>query len=179
MDFMKQIWPQIVSSIITASIIAVRVTIWQTATNGGLISFLSGATVSELEQVSGELEELKEQTDRHIRNLVDVRTTHILVRTRGRGPDPSWPDVTYIAPHLPAGPAVYTLGDLACGQEYEAVAAWHEIGTSPPTSDFLYSMDANVTDGETVQVTVRAMQGSSGYAYVDVFVLCRLRTEGP
>ena len=113
MDFMKQIWPQIVSSIITASIIAVGVTIWQTATNGGLISFLSGATVSELEQVSGELEELKEQTDRHIRNLVDVRTTHILVRTRGRGPDPSWPDVTYIAPHLPAGPAVYTLGDLA------------------------------------------------------------------
>ena len=111
-----------------------------------------------------------------IRNLFDIRTTNITVRTPDQSPS-SWPNqVTYVAPHVPADAAGYTLDNLACGQEYEAVAAWHETGTSHPSIDVLYSMDAKVTDDDGVQVVVRARRDSKGYAYVDVFVLCRLRT---
>ena len=112
-----------------------------------------------------------------IRNLFDIRTTNITVRTQDQKfPDQPKDKKKYITPHEPAHAAGYTVDNLACGQEHEAVAAWHETGTSYPSIDFLYSMDAKVTDDNSVQVAVRARKGSSGYAYVDVFVLCRLRT---
>ena len=119
--------------------------------------------------------------NQRIRNLFDIRTTEIIVRTQDQN-STSWPESKkkYVAPRLDPNKdntAVYTVDNLACGQEYKAVTAWHEIGTSYPTIDFLHSMNAHVTDDNNVRVGVRARSGSSGYAYVDVFALCRLKTE--
>ena len=102
---------------------------------------------------------------------------HLKRRGSGRGPAEfgSWDGPNLVAPHVPASAAVYALSDLACDPEYDALAAWHENGTGHPRANFLYTLGARVTTDDQVQIAARARQGSSGYAYVDVFVLCRLR----
>ena len=90
------------------------------------------------------------------------------------------------APQIPAAAQRHTLDDLLpCGVGYRPVKAWHEIVGSWPSIDVMYTVNANVIDGEVV-IDLRSRDKTfstqrpyaHGYAYVEVFVRCQAPPPG-
>ena len=82
----------------------------------------------------------------------------------------------YLAPNVPASAQMHLL-DPNCEQGSVPIAAWHEVTGSHPALDTMYTINATV-ENQDVSIALRARQGRSGYAYVDVYVLCnRLAQE--
>lgn len=79
-----------------------------------------------------------------------------------------------VAPRVNDSAADYVLSDytrIQCDDGYVPIAAWHEIRGSHPALDVMYTVDANVVDEEAT-LSLRARASATGYAYVEVFLLC-------
>lgn len=164
-----EVLKQVIVAVLAALILALGVAIWQSVTDGGLVRVLGGATASALN-------DLKRRLESDPAPALDVIVARELVI---RSPDQlnNWPDLTnYEAPRVPAVAQSHIL-DLRCAPGSEPVAAWHEVTSSHPSIDSMYTIDASVnTENGTVLLAVRARRDEpSGYAYVDVFALCRAR----
>lgn len=72
--------------------------------------------------------------------------------------------------------AHYRLG-IECPAGYEPAAAWTETTGSHPSADAMYSINADVVDGDVdLALRARAEAEKDAYAYLDVLVLCRYAT---
>ena len=108
---------------------------------------------------------------------IEIVKTSIVVHTDDQN-TASWTEKpTYVASEV-GSPAQQYILDIDCPPGYEPAAAWHETTASHPSIDKMYTVDLNVTGSDAVSLTLRARQGASGYAYVDVLVLCRSAEGG-
>ena len=121
-----------------------------------------------------------QQQNRNLAERIAALETGGLVTTVWRGEmvvhtydqdSPSWDEMLkYRAPQVPVAAQEYSV-ENRCPATHLPAIAWHEVTGSHPGGT-MYTIDVN-TDGEEVTLSVRAREGQSGYAYIDVFVLCR------
>ena len=126
----------------------------------------AASKIDEAVRMLASIAETSERTDQQ----VFVTRVPVVIHTSGQT-SPTWAELPkYLAPRVPDPAQEYSL-ETRCPPRNRPVAAWHEVTGSYPGGT-MYTIDPN-TDGENVTLTVRAREGRSGYAYVDVLVLCR------
>lgn len=76
----------------------------------------------------------------------------------------------YIAPKVEKPAKKHKL-NISCSKGYKPLVAWHEITGSHPSTDTMYTVDPSVED-ENVAIYLRARENATGYAYIEVFMLC-------
>ena len=146
-----------------AVILAIGAAVAERVETGALIQFVGGAPETRLETLEQDVKALP---------AVDALKTSFVARAPGQ-PN-AWPDLdNYVAPSVPEQAQTYTL-DLRCVAGFEPVATWHAVTGSHPEIDVMYSIHPQIDrDSGAIRVALRSRQAANGYAYVDVFVLCR------
>ncbi|MCV6575111.1 MAG: hypothetical protein OIF58_05185 [Cohaesibacter sp.] len=103
----------------------------------------------------------------------EIIKTTITAHTKGTRGDEKVPH--FIAPPVPEPAQEHPLS-IQCNSGYDAIAAWHEIIGSHPSSDAMYTVNPNVKNGKA-SIHLRARTGVAGYAYVEILVLCSRLTQ--
>ena len=101
----------------------------------------------------------------------------------------TWPTYPrFIMPHIPASARTHLLDEVvSCGDCYLPIGAWSEVSTTWPSPNVVYTANAGISDQGNIQIILRAREVDrigpaavgydSGYAYIDVIVLCLLRQD--
>lgn len=126
----------------------------------------TASKIDEAVRMLASVAETPERTDQQVL----VTRVPVVIHTSGQT-SPGWAELPkYLAPRVPDPAQEYSL-ETRCPPRHRPVAAWHEVTGSYPGGT-MYTIDPN-TDGENVTLAVRARERRSGYAYVDILVLCR------
>ena len=170
---------QVAATIIAVLIVAIATIILQFVTDGSLIRLLGGTTAQDVGGLAANIDELGEA----VKNLTDTvaaesllgdsEIVRISVVARTPGQPDDWPDlVNLTAPRVPAASQTYILV-LQCSNEFVPATAWYTVVGSHPSIDVMYTINAGIDESNNVTLELRSREGASGYAYVDVFALCR------
>ena len=107
-----------------------------------------------------------------------VFTETITAHTDDRGHlETRWStEQVFTMPSVPDRAEFFPLEQPTCPRSSVPLLAWREIVVSHPSLDVLYSADVRL-EGRNLEIGLRAREGSRGYVYIDVSLLCHRRQD--
>ena len=135
-----------------------------------------GDAIRAHDRILSEHEELLADIgDMEVAKAVDRLVVYVVRKFVG------WDEQGLLQIEAPWEPAtdVHSLDSIIrCQEGYEPFAVWHEVSGTYPSSDVLYTLNPRINEDGGIEIAVRARrswQGRVGYAYLDVFALCRAK----